>query len=251
MSRMGSDGVERNIIEIFSSVQGEGKYVGCRQVFVRFEGCNLRCRYCDTENRPGTHGFCRVETVSGSRGFTHWKNPLSEEQVCRIIEDMTKAVPHQAVSFTGGEPLLQWEFIYDVAGRLGTKVFLETNGTLCEPLAKIIDRVDIISMDIKMPSMVGEPLWEQHRGFLEIARQRDLYVKIVVSAETEEEEFHRATELVAEIAPEALLVIQPVTPFGGCKAASPKKILDCQSHALQYLRDVRVIPQTHRMMGQL
>ena len=46
--------MQANLIEIFSSVQGEGRYVGCRQLFVRFEGCNLQCRYCDTENAPGT-----------------------------------------------------------------------------------------------------------------------------------------------------------------------------------------------------
>ncbi|MCL5059022.1 MAG: 7-carboxy-7-deazaguanine synthase QueE, partial [Actinobacteria bacterium] len=34
--------------EIFSSVQGEGPYVGTRQIFIRFDGCNLSCRYCDT-----------------------------------------------------------------------------------------------------------------------------------------------------------------------------------------------------------
>ena len=243
--------MERNIIEIFSSVQGEGKYVGCRQVFVRFEGCNLHCRYCDTENRPGNHRFCQVESISGTREFMPLENPLSAEQVCNVIEDMMKAAPHQAVSFTGGEPLLQWEFIYDVASRLETKVFLETNGTLHESLEKIIDCVDIISMDIKMPGVVGKSLWEQHRNFLKIARQKDLYVKIVISEETSEEELHQAVELVAETAPEVLLVIQPVTPFGGCKAASPKKILDYQAYALKHLGDVRVIPQTHRMMGQL
>jgi len=57
--------------------------------------------------------------------------------------------------------------------------------------------------------------------------------------------------LVAETAPETLFIIQPVTPYGGCKAASPEKILICQNYALTKLKDVRVIPQTHKMIGQI
>jgi organic radical activating enzyme len=56
---------------------------------------------------------------------------------------------------------------------------------------------------------------------------------------------------VAETAPETLFIIQPVTPYGGCKAASPEKILICQNYALTKLKDVRVIPQTHKMIGQI
>lgn len=243
--------MEENIIEIFSSIQGEGKYVGCRQVFVRFEGCNLSCRYCDTENLPGTHAMCRVESEAGSRRFEEWKNPMPLEQVRRIVGEMLHALPHQAVSFTGGEPLLHAEFIRAVAQGIDGSIFLETNGTLYEPLERVISHVDIISMDIKFPSVVGAELWESHRKFLGIARRKDLYVKAVVSEETQAEEFRQAVGLLEEMAPEALFVIQPVTPYGGCKAASPQKILDCQAYALQRLKDVRVIPQTHKMIGQI
>ena len=160
------------------------------------------------------------------------------------------------MSFTGGEPLLHAAFIRAVVEALHalgqqTKVFLETNGTLYRELASILDITDIISMDIKLPSIVTKPQWEAHARFLELARTKDLYVKLVVSAETTDEEFKKSVALLEEQAPDALFIIQPVTPYGGCAAASPEKILTCQSYALKHLRDVRVIPQTHKMIGQL
>ena len=40
------------IKEIFSSIQGEGLYIGCKQIFIRFCACNLNCYYCDTDFYP-------------------------------------------------------------------------------------------------------------------------------------------------------------------------------------------------------
>ena len=39
------------IKEIFTSIQGEGPFIGHKQLFVRFCGCNLSCKYCDTDYR--------------------------------------------------------------------------------------------------------------------------------------------------------------------------------------------------------
>lgn len=243
--------MQRNIIEIFSSVQGEGKYVGCRQVFVRFEGCNLACRYCDTENAPGAHPHCRIERQAGSQSFYERENPLTPMQAAEEINRLLAETPHQAVSFTGGEPLLQAEFIHALRPLLAVPFFLETNGTCVPQLEEIIEDVDIISMDIKLPSVLSRPVWEEHRRFLAVARRKDLYLKMVLSAETTREEFEAAIRLIGACAPDTLLVLQPVTPFGGCVAIAPERMLAAQSFAAKRLRDVRVIPQTHRMMDQL
>ncbi|MDY3915600.1 MAG: 7-carboxy-7-deazaguanine synthase QueE, partial [Selenomonadaceae bacterium] len=87
--------------------------------------------------------------------------------------------------------------------------------------------------------------------FLQAARDLDLYIKLVVSAETTDEEFQRAVQLVAMHAPDKLFILQPVTPNDVCHAATPERVLYLQNLALQSLDDVRVIPQTHKMIGQM
>ena len=181
--------------------------------------------------------------------FSQIKNPVSAEKVAEIVKNFHAEVSAHSVSFTGGEPLLHWKFISEVSELLkdsGLKIFLETNGTLAEDFKKISDAVDIVSMDIKLPSVIGENLFDLHRKFIEAAWQKDLYIKIVVSEETATEEFLEAVNLIPK---NILLIIQPVTPFGAIKKATAEKILSLQSLALQKLNDVRVIPQTHRLIN--
>ena len=143
--------------------------------------CNLNCAYCDTNFRRAD--FCRIETAAGSMIFRNEKNPLDVSQVVNVIKKFSQATLTQAVSFTGGEPLLHWLFVHEVADavkKFGVKIFLETNGTLPDELEKILDAVDIISMDIKLPS-VGKNLFALHEKFLRTACGKDLCVKIVVT----------------------------------------------------------------------
>lgn len=244
--------METNLIEIFSSIQGEGKYVGYRQLFVRFEGCNLDCRFCDTENSFGTHPICEIETYPGSRRFSQAINPLSAPEVASYINRFITELPHQAISLTGGEPLLQAEFIREVLSLLdGCPVMLETNGTLPDRLERVIDLVDMVSMDFKLPQVTGKAYWEQHRRFLELASQKDVYVKLVIPGNIEMGDFQKAVELIRDINKDIPFILQPVTPFNGVEAPSPELMLELQQSALEELGDVRVIPQTHRMMNQL
>ena len=243
--------MRENIIEIFSSIQGEGKYVGCRQIFVRLEGCNLDCTYCDTENEIGRHPVCMVEERAGTHELVPYENPLSMEQVAEIVARLVGDVPHHSLSITGGEPLLHVPFIKELATHIDLPVFLETNGTLDRALAECIDCISHISMDLKLPDVLSAPVWDAHARFLEVARAKDVYVKVVVAAETCVDDVERAAHLVAEIAPATLLILQPVTPYGGCTAPTPARLLELQRIALRHISDVRIIPQTHRMMDLL
>ena len=243
--------MRENIIEIFSSIQGEGKYVGCRQIFVRLEGCNLDCTYCDTESEIGGHAHCMVEERAGTHELIPYENPLSVEKVAEIVTHLTGDVPHHSLSITGGEPLLHVPFIKELAAHIDLPIFLETNGTLDRALAECIDCISHISMDIKLPDVLSRPVWDAHARFLSVARAVDVYVKVVVAAETRAEYVERAARMVAEIAPATLFVLQPVTPYGGCTAPTPARLLELQRIALCHLPDVRIIPQTHRMMDLL
>ena len=74
---------------------------------------------------------------------------------------------------------------------------------------------------------------------------------MVLTSETTEEEFLSAVELIAGIDSEILLILQPVTPVKNIKAMSAEKILLLQTVALRKIKNVRVIPQTHKLINLL
>ena len=146
---------------------------------------------------------------------------------------------------------MESDYLFKLLPNINAPILLETNGTMPRELKMLLPMVDIISMDIKLPSEVNRELWDLHRDFLRIASEKDLYVKIVVADETKDDELRRAFELIASIDNNIPLILQPVTPKGMSNKPSAKKIMGAQKIALSALRDVRIIPQTHVMMNLL
>ncbi len=251
------------VAEIFSSVQGEGPWVGVRQVFVRTYGCDLCCRYCDTPASRSATGPCRVESPPGSRNWRHLANPLSVEAVADLVAELdTPRGLHHSVSLTGGEPLLHPDFVNGLAARcrvLGLQTYLETNGQRVAELQRALDQIDIVSMDVKLRSSQPEDSdfdWEalltRSMAFLRVALQKQVYVKIVITPLDTAADVERVAAAVASEAPELTLILQPVTPNRDIPAApAPEEMLRLHAAAGGHLGDVRIIPQCHPRMGQL
>lgn len=243
------------ISEIFSSIQGEGMLAGRRQIFIRLAGCNLDCKYCDTELEKTAS--CRVETRPGSAVFNHLPQPLSLQVLLGIINDWIIVLPgaHHSVSITGGEPLLSADILASWLPEIRKllPIHLETNGTLHIALEKVIQHTDYISMDIKLPSTAGcsEHLWDLHSLFLKAALKHNVSVKIVIGDDTSEDEIQQVCAIIEEDELTIPLFLQPVTLPSGNVGISATHILHLQEVASNHLPNVRVIPQMHKLLGAL
>ncbi len=226
--------MKANILEVFQSIQGEGKYAGVKQVFVRFFECNMHCTWCDTPHSIG----------DGARHFDEytleelWKKIYSLSDNCH------------SVSFTGGEPMLQKDFIKKLLPKLKEvklPSYLETNGIFYQELEELIDNIDIIAMDIKLPSSTKcQPFWQEHREFLKIARRKEVFIKTVISSDTERDDILTSIDLVADVDPEILYILQP--NYFDQQNGVMKKCLEYQKDCLLRLKNARIIPQMHKIL---
>lgn len=241
-----------NVEEIFDSVQGEGPLAGCRQVFVRMGGCNLSCAFCDTPQARRPAATCRVEVEPGTSRYEFMPNTLSVEDVAGVVRNLW--LPgHHSVAITGGEPMVQADFLRGLLPELkdaGRRVYLETNSTFPDALTGLLEHIDFIAADVKLPSCSGEPdRFESNREFLEICAGGPwLCVKIVVAETIDVDEFIEVVRMVAEVVESPIVVMQPVTSVRGEGQVSPGFLLGLQQRALEITDDVRIIPRIHQLL---
>ena len=213
------------IKEVFTSIQGEGPFIGYKQVFIRFCGCNLSCNYCDTDYR----------TVDST-----------EYTVEELVEYLKEQSDCHSASLTGGEPLLNTGFLKEFLPQCPLPVYLETNATLAGELGEVIDYIDYISADIKLASCTGDnDLFSEHDRFFAVASPKTLFAKIVFDENITEDEIMNCCKLGAKYNIE--LILQPRTVQNKI-VLSQDQLQKTFDSFLKMYKKVRLIPQVHKFL---
>lgn len=207
--------------EIFYSIEGEGIRAGYPCVFVRLQGCNLNCSYCDTRY-------------------------ACEDQECvdlqiREILNNVREYGCKRVTITGGEPTIHTD-LYELASELykdGYLVNIETNGT--KSASEIRDNVPygvLITMDHKCPSsgMSGKMCIENYMGL-----ERDDVLKFVVGSRAD---LIDADRIMASLKLHDIHPIYYLSPVFG--KIEPKDIVEFMKE--HHYNDVRIQLQMHKFI---
>ncbi len=117
-----NDGTMLDVQNIFLTIQGEGPCAGIPAIFIRLGGCNLACKFCDTE-------------------FESFKL-ISLKQIMEEVFELKADLATNLIVITGGEPFRQnISPLCDELIKNNFLVQIETNGTLFRPLNPMVSIV--------------------------------------------------------------------------------------------------------------
>lgn len=129
--------MDLKLVEIFHSIQGEGKFSGQNAIFVRFAGCNLNCVNFGVKIKSPKTGEILVgcDTLRAVK-ISHfsYRSVKNADEILAIIYKFAKNF-RPIVVITGGEPLLNYAnpIFYEFVCKLldeNFSVHFETNGTI-------------------------------------------------------------------------------------------------------------------------
>lgn len=235
--------VKTSISEIFTSVEGEGMYLGTKTLFVRLAGCSLKCFWCDTPY-----------ALSMSDG--------KEYEIDDALALIDEKIQHNTfkVNFTGGEPLLQHKAVLEMARHVknkGLRTYLESSCFSVERFKELLPFMDICKIEFKLRDSEAvdaehyQQLLENELKCLEeaIGAKKATYIKVVVSSVSDKPEFEELVKMIFNaIKPKEIegFVIQPV--YGKGEPAL-EQLFQFYDIVYPYYERVRIVPQMHKVMG--
>lgn len=158
------------ISEIFGpTIQGEGAVIGAPTVFVRAGGCDYRCSWCDS-----------LHAVDNE--YRHTWAKMSTDEVWAEIETLSGGVP-LTVSLSGGNPAIQ-DFgpLIALGKSKGYSFALETQGSVARSW---FSELDPLILSPKPPSSGEVVDWEKFDACVQVAKDADVVLKIVIFDETD------------------------------------------------------------------
>lgn len=182
--------------EIFLSIQGESTHIGLPTIFVRFQGCNLRCAYCDT-----------------AYAYTEGFEMTNEE----IFEEIKKFF-YKRVCITGGEPMLNDDIDKLLKLLEDYDVTVETNGSILLNKIKLTKNHHYI-MDMKTPlSGTSDKMFMENFDYLDENDE----IKFVIG---DRNDFEWSKKIISEYHKKGLISFSPM--FGKIEPSKIAKwILD-------------------------
>ncbi len=236
---------EIHLSEVFTSIEGEGILFGTKTMFIRLSGCHLKCYWCDTPYA--------LEIKGG--------NKYSFSDIKKLIDDNLQLNTYK-VNFTGGEPLLQYEAVKEMAKYIKDKndeilTYIESSCYDYNRFKEILPYIDICKVEFKMSDSNAvdykhhDNLINNELKCLKIAIQNKklTYIKIVITRLTSSSEFKGLIEKIfSKIKKEELagFIIQPTSSIN---EPSMKQLLEFYDIVYPVYKEVRVVPQLHKIIG--
>lgn len=204
------------VVEIFKSIDGEGKRTGLPTTFIRLFGCNLHCSYCDT--RYGCEG-----------------NDYTEMSVQEIV-DKVGELGLDSITVTGGEPLTHDDILQlvDCLSYNGYRVNIETNGSVDLRAIPRFRRL-FFTMDYKCPTSLMEN--KMNLDNFKYLTNEDVLKFVVGSIQ----DLDKAKEIIMKYNPDCEIYISPV--FGKIE---PKEIVEYM--LANNLNECHVQMQLHKII---
>ena len=178
------------VSEVFYSIQGEGKTMGKRAVFVRLGGCNLMCGGMGTQFDGELHNNAtwRCDTVEV------WMKAQSKDFEEILTPECVKAIKEGAhIILTGGEPTMQQKglegFIDYVKTNINGDAFfeVETNGTIM-PSKYLLENINLWNCSPKLTNSGNDIAMTFKPDVLKELDSQNTIFKFVVSNSLDFEE---------------------------------------------------------------
>jgi len=232
------------VSEIFTSIEGEGIFVGKKTLFIRFSGCHLKCKWCDTKYA--------LPLDSG----TEYQIDEIKDLIIRELQPFT-----YKVNFTGGEPLLQSDAVIELADfikkQTNLKTYIESSCFDSELFNKVLPYIDICKIEFKTDdSKVVEN--EEYDNLLlneikclelAVESNKTTYIKIVVTNSTDLESFKNLVYNISKKIKPSNIVGFIIQPSHGVDLPTVCKLLDAYDIVQPMFPEVRIIPQLHKEIG--